>query len=408
MDDVKIERLGHQGDGIFTAAGRDNFVPFTLPGEVVRTIRNGKRVTLEKIVSPSEQRVEPACEHFTDCGGCQMQHLADQPYVEWKYSVLQSALLKQGIDFEPDPVVTFDIANRRKATFLANRKDGELQFGFAQAGSHEIVNLKHCPVLVPELEGAIPIIREFAAMLPLGKQIIRIPVLATETGLDLGIEGLRPPAENLRQALVNKAIQCGLARISVDDEILVEPRKPLLSMGIAKVVPPPSSFVQANSNAEQVMADLVCTHLQKSKSVIDLYSGVGTFALRLAENSTVWALEENKPALLALDHAWRGTAGKLKQLKTEARNLERRPVSFQEMKKFDGLVFDPPRAGAELQSAQIAKSKITKISAVSCNPTTLARDLSILINGGYRLKRMVPIDQFRFTPHLEVVALLEK
>ena len=153
---------------------------------------------------------------------------------------------------------------------------------------------------------------------------------------------------------------------------------------------------------------MVGEHLAKCKSVADLYCGVGTFALRLAENSKVWAIEENSASLQALDRAWRETGGKLKQIKTEARNLDRRPANHQELKKIDGIVFDPPRAGAEMQARQIAKSNVGKVAAVSCNPQTLARDLAILVEGGYAISRIVPLDQFRYTPHVEVVALLER
>ena len=408
MVDVKIEKLGKKGDGIFQDEGREMFVPFTLPGETVSVDISGKNFRLSRVVEASVHRVPPICLHFIECGGCQLQHLEKDYYQDWKLDVLYEALASHGIDFKPEPLLSFADASRRRATFLASRIDGEFRLGFAKAGSHEIVPLSQCPVLVPALERLLPEIAEIAKMLPIGKRPVRIPALMTETGLDLGIEGLRPPDENLRKALINQALQKGFARLSVEDEILVEARKPVLFMGIAKVTPPPSGFVQASAEAEAVMADLVCGHLGRCKSVIDLYSGIGTFALRLAQRSTVWALEENNPGLQALDRAWRETAGKLKQVTTEARNLERRPVSFQEMKKHDGLVFDPPRAGAELQSRQIAKSKIGKVAAVSCNPVTLARDLAILLEGGYRLCRIIPVDQFRYTPHLEIVALLEK
>jgi 23S rRNA (uracil1939-C5)-methyltransferase len=189
---------------------------------------------------------------------------------------------------------------------------------------------------------------------------------------------------------------------------LIETKRPMLSMGLAKVSVPPGMFVQAVEEAEQVMAKLVVEHLNGCKQVADLFCGVGTFALRLAEYSTIFACENNQAALDALDDAWRATGGKLKAIKTEKRDLFLRPVMADELKKIQGVVFDPPRAGAQAQAKQLARSKVRKIAAVSCNPVSLAQDLAILIEGGFRLAGITPIDQFVFTPHVEVVALLER
>ncbi len=155
------------------------------------------------------------------------------------------------------------------------------------------------------------------------------------------------------------------------------------------------------------MARLVCEHLGKARRVIDLFAGSGTFALRLAKSAVVHAVEQDANALAALDIGFRFANG-LKTVTHERRDLFRRPVTPMELKRFDGLVFDPPRSGAEDQARAIAKSDIRQVAAVSCNPTTLARDLSILVSGGYRLKSVTPIDQFLWSPHVEAVALLEK
>jgi 23S rRNA (uracil1939-C5)-methyltransferase len=237
---------------------------------------------------------------------------------------------------------------------------------------------------------------------------LRISVLATRNGLDVDIEDARDLTGNERQTLVRKAVDLEFARLTVNTEILVESRKPELVMGSAIVTPPPGAFVQAIEEAEQQMVELVTGHLRTCKTVADLYCGVGTFALRLAERSKVLAVEASKPAIHSLDRAWRETAGRLKEIKTETRNLERSPLGFMELKHMDGLVIDPPRAGAELQTRQIAKSRVRKVAAVSCNPATLSRDLEILIEGGFKLKSITPVDQFRYTPHLEAVALLER
>ena len=247
-----------------------------------------------------------------------------------------------------------------------------------------------------------------AAMLPLGKNLSTFGWWTPTTGLMFVVQEIREPNAALRKAFVRKAVELNFARLSVNEEFFVETRKPFIEMGIAEVVPNTGGFYRQATKRKKEIVRLVVNHLSKCKQVADLYCGIGTFALRLAERSKVWALEESDAAIASLGQAWRDTAGKLKQITAEARNLERRPVGFQELKKFDGLVFDPPRAGAEVQCAQLGKSKVRKLAAVSCNPVTLARDLSILTDGGYELKQLHAIDQFLFTPHIELVALLEK
>ncbi len=408
MVEVKIDKLGRQGDGICTVSGSEVFVPYTLPEEVVEISGSGARRTAEKIVSTSDLRTEPFCKHFGSCGGCHLQHYEDEAYREWKHDLAVEPLCRAGITLQTDTLVCFPAASRRKVVFSANRKDGRLHLGFSKRGSNELVDVEECPVLLPELSSSLAGLRNFAQSLPLGARPVRLSVLSTTTGIDLEVEGPLKLASPQRNGLCQKATELGFARLSLNGEVLIEPRRPLLKMGLAQVTPPPGGFVQAVFEAETAMAELVCGHLEGCKSVVDLYCGTGTFALRLAERSTVWAVEESASAIAALERAWRETGGKLKQIKAETRNLERRPVSFQELKKIEGLVFDPPRAGAEIQAKQIAKSRVKKIAAVSCNPTTLARDLTILIDGGYRITRIVPIDQFRFTPHVEVVVLLER
>jgi 23S rRNA (uracil1939-C5)-methyltransferase len=182
----------------------------------------------------------------------------------------------------------------------------------------------------------------------------------------------------------------------------------LLRTGIAWVTPPPGGFVQASAECENAMAELVTAHLAGCKKVADLFCGFGPFALRLAEYATVQAMESDGLALAALNQAWRETGGRLKAMVHDKRDLYRRPMSAVELKGIDGVVFDPPRAGAEVQARELAKSKVRRIAAVSCNPQTLVRDIKILLDGGFRLVSITPIDQFAFTPHLETVALLER
>jgi len=408
MAEVKIEKLGRQGDGIFFENGREVFVPYSLPDDMLEIAGKGPRRSISKIVQPSANRIAAVCKHFGTCGGCQLQHMNEQAYEGWKLGLLEDALQKVGITEKPDRLVSYPVASRRKAVFSANRKDGELQFGFTKAGSNDLVSIDECPVLDALLQQELTNLTAFAASLPLGGRPNRISVLATDNGMDVNVEDIRIKSDVQQRALVRKALDLGFARLSLDGEQIIEARKPVLTMGKASIVPPPGAFVQAIEAVEKDMTELVSKHLSDAKKVADLYCGIGTFALRLAEKSQVWALEDNEAAINSLDRAWRETAGELKQLSSEVRNLERRPASFKELKKMDGLVFDPPRAGAELQSMQIAKSRVSRVAAVSCNPTTLARDLAILLDGGYTIKEIVAFDQFRFTHHLETIVLLEK
>jgi len=408
MFEVIIEKLGRQGDGIFVEHGKEIFAPYTLQGETVELSGTGQRRVLQSVVKSAGTRIEACCKHFEQCGGCQLQHMENKAYESWKTELLVDALEKVNISYRPDNFVSFPVSSRRKAVFSACRIAGALHFGFSKPHSDEIISLEECPVLTPSLQEAIPQLVSFASSLPLGSKPVRIAVLTTSNGLDVHVAELNIKAEAHQRALSRKALDQNFARLSFNDETIIEARKPILKMGKAMVVPAPGAFVQASAEVEEAMVTTVREHLSDAKKVADLYCGIGTFALRLAEQSQVWALEGSSFAIASLDKAWRNTAGELKQLTAEVRNLERRPVSFKELKKIEGLVFDPPRSGAELQSQQIAKSKVRKVAAVSCNPTTLARDISILLEGGYHIQKIVAFDQFRFTHHLETVVLLEK
>ncbi|MGI9352596.1 MAG: class I SAM-dependent RNA methyltransferase [Rhizobiaceae bacterium] len=408
MADLLIDNLGWQGDGVATVDGKPVFVPFALPGEIVSVSGGGTRREIVKVLKKSPDRIEPSCPHFGRCGGCQTQHLEKQAYEKWKLGLVNSPLEKSGITHPVVPMITFENHSRRRCVFNVRNTNNGVLLGYTERASNTIIPIETCPVLVPEIVESLEDIRRLASSLPQTRKPFRLSVLVTKNGLDIDIEGAVSLKSEQKAVLIRKALSTGFARISSDHEILVEKRKPILQMGQCELVPPPGVFIQALEAAEREMTGLVCEHFSNCKTMADLYSGIGTFALRLAENSTVWAVEENKTALQALDRAWRETGGKLKQIKTEARNLDRRPVGFQEMKKIDGLVFDPPRSGAEAQARQIAKSKVGKVAAVSCNPQTLARDLAILTAGGYFITRIVPLDQFRYTPHVEVVVLLQR
>jgi len=402
-----IARLGSQGDGIAEADGGEVFVPFTLPGETVTAAREKHRATLMSVLEASPLRIDPACRHFTECGGCALQHFETQAYREWKREKVAQALKAKGIASEAGALVPCAPETRRRVVFSARRTDAGMLLGFVRALSSEIIPIEECPISLPAIVAALDRLRSLAGLVSSTPKPFHMTVTVTASGLDVALHDAGKLGENQRRIASNFVIAEGLARLSVDGEIVVEPKKPVVQFGSVAVAVPPGAFLQATEAAEQAMAGLVGQHLSRAKKVADLFAGCGSFALRLAAKSEVHAVEGDAPALAALDHAFRFASG-LKRVTSERRDLFRRPLTFKELNGFDGLIFDPPRAGAEDQSKQIARSDVPLVAAVSCNPVTLARDLRILIDGGYTLRSVTPIDQFLWSPHVEAVALLEK
>jgi len=402
-----ITRLGAQGDGIALADGGEVFIPFTLPGETVTAARLKDRGALMSVLEASPLRVDPACRHFTECGGCALQHFEAAAYQQWKRDKVVHALKAKGIACEAAPLVPCAPQTRRRVVFSARRTEAGMLLGFVRALSSEIIPVEECPISLPAIVAALDRLRRLADLVCATPKSFHMTVTVTASGLDVAVQDAGKLGDNQRRISSNFAIAEGLARLSVDGEVIVEPKKPLVQFGSVAVALPPGAFLQATEAAEQTMASLVGQHLSRAKKVADLFAGCGSFALRLAAKSEVHAVEGDAPALAALDRAFRFASG-LKRVTVERRDLFRRPLTFKELNAFDGLVFDPPRAGAEDQSKQIARSEVPLVAAVSCNPVTLARDLRILLDGGYALKSVTPIDQFLWSPHVEAVALLEK
>jgi 23S rRNA (uracil1939-C5)-methyltransferase len=400
-----IARLGSQGDGIAAAEGGEVYIPFTLPGETVTAARQKDRATLMSVLESSPLRIDPACRHFTECGGCALQHFETEAYRQWKREKVVQAL--KGVAAEVGPLVPCAPHSRRRVTFSARRSEAGMQLGFVRALSSEIIPIEECPISLPSIVAALGRLRDLAGLVCATPKAFHMTVTVTASGLDVAVHDSGKLGDHQRRIASNFAMAEGFARLSADGEIIVEPKKPTVQFGSVAVALPPGAFLQATEAAEQSMAALVGQHLSRAKKVADLFAGCGSFALRLAAKSEVHAVEGDAPALAALDRAFRFASG-LKRVTSERRDLFRRPLTFKELNAFDGLVFDPPRAGAEDQSKQIARSDVPLVAAVSCNPVTLARDLRILVDGGYTLKSVTPIDQFLWSPHVEAVALLEK
>jgi 23S rRNA (uracil1939-C5)-methyltransferase len=403
----EIARLGAQGDGIAETETGPVFIHYALPGETVTAARVKDRADLIAILSASPQRIDPACRHFGTCGGCAIQHLEDRAYLDWKRQKVVQTLRAGRIETEVGDIVPCAPQTRRRLTFSARKTERGVVFGFNRAHSHEIVDIAECPISLPEIVASLDRLRELAGIVSATPQPFHVSVTATASGLDIAIRDSGKLSDAQRLAASTFATRAGFARLSVDGEIIVEPKKPAIVFGDTAVPLPSGAFLQATAFAEQAMADLVLSHLARAKKVADLFAGCGSFALRLAKKAEVHAVEGDAAALAALDRGFRQGSG-LKRVTAEKRDLFRRPLTFKELNAFDGLVFDPPRAGAEDQSKQIARSDVPFVAAVSCNPGTLARDLSILVAGGYRVKSVTPVDQFLWSPHVEAVALLEK
>ncbi|MER8663954.1 class I SAM-dependent RNA methyltransferase [Mesorhizobium sp. M1148] len=400
-----IKRLGSQGDGVAETETGEMFIPFTLPGETVTAARERDRAMLMAVLETSPLRIDPACRHFTECGGCAVQHLQADAYQQWKRDKVVHAL--KGIAGDIGALVPCAPHTRRRVVLAARRADTGMLLGFHRHLSPEIIPIEECPISLPEIVAALDRLRSVADLVCATTKSFRMAVTVTGSGLDVAVYESGKLGENQRRVASNFIMANGFARLSIDDEIVIEPKKPVVMFGTVAVAIPPGAFLQATQAAEQAMADLVGGHLKRARKVADLFAGCGSFALRLAAKSEVHAVEGDAAALSALDRGSRFATG-LKRVTGERRDLFRRPLTFKELNAFDGVVFDPPRAGAEDQSKQIARSDVPFVAAVSCNPVTLARDLRILIDGGYILKSVTPIDQFLWSPHVEAVALLEK
>ncbi len=413
-ENVTIQKLGGQGDGIAQGADGPIYVPFTLPGENVAIARVKSQGTLMSITTASPDRQEPHCRHFGPdgvngtCGGCTLQHYADAPYRAFKRQLVIDALRSKGLAPEVDDIVAAHPGERRRVVFAARKTEKSTLIGFNQAESHHIVAIEECPIASAGIMARLDAIRAVATAIAANAEAFRISVLETLSGLDLAVDGIKSLSDKQRRSTVETVLALrGIARVSLNGEILVEPAKPMIDFGGVQVAPPPGAFTQATKQAEDAMAALVATHVGKAKRIADLFAGSGTFSLRLARIGRVHAVESEDKPLAALDHAARNTQG-LKPVTVERRDLFRRPLMAQELKVYDAVVFDPPRAGAEFQCKELARSQVKKIVAVSCNPLTFARDLALLVEGGYRITKVTPIDQFLWTSHVEVVAVLEK
>jgi len=407
---LTISRLGHRGDGVAETPAGPVFVPYALPGETVTVEAvpgHPDRRHLLRVESASPERVAPFCPHFGVCGGCAVQHWTEDRYRNWKRGLVVAALTQAGLDAPVDDLIDAHGEGRRRAVFHARRDTHDvLRVGFAALRQHDIVAIDHCPILAPGLNGALAAAWAIAEMLKPTAKPLDLQTTATAQGLDVDVRGSGPLAPARMAELVRLAGKLKLARLTRHGEMVAQRAVPTIAMGRAMVALPPAAFLQATVEGEAVLARLVAGHAGEAKSVADLFCGVGPFALRLAERARVTAIDSDAAAIAALARA--APAPGLKPVAAQVRDLFRRPMIASELKGVDVVVFDPPRQGAEAQARALGETKVRVIVGVSCNPATFARDAALLAAGGYRLTRVTPVDQFRYSAHVELVARFER
>ena len=413
METLTIARVGGQGDGIADTPGGPVFAPLTLPGEVVRGEVNDGRLEAVEVITASPDRIAPVSPHYGDCGGCSLQHWANGPYLDWKREQVRLALAREGIETEIEAAVAVPAASRRRLALHARRADdGRVMLGFKARKSWRLVEVTACPVAHPRLVEALPALARIAeAFLEHPKSAPTLHVTLTLTGLDIDVTGVERRSGGLSGDAQMRAIRAAagadVARLSLAGDTLMMERQPTITFGAATVPLPPGGFLQAVPEAEAAMVQRAVEAVRGAKKIADLFCGAGAFTFPLAAVAPVLAADASAAGIAALK-AGMGSARGLKPITAEARDLFRRPLAPYDLRGCDAVVMDPPRAGAIEQTRQLPGTKAAVVVGVSCNPVTFARDARILMDGGFRLERVTPVDQFLWSAHVELVGIFRR
>lgn len=414
--DVRIDSVGAQGDGVAESPAGRLFVPFTAPGDRARVRlgpvrREGRVAEVVALLEPALARVAPPCPHFGECGGCDLQHWRGDEVLLWKRAQVAAALAHRGLDVAVEPVVATPPGERRRARLAVRREADRVVLGFRARGTHRVVDVVECLVLAPALVGLLPALRELSrSLLTVGAELV-LEVTATDGGVDLLIERSHPLRIDLQAAMAQFARAHGVARVAwradteAEAELVVKLGSPAIEFGGVPVEIPAGTFLQASPAAEAALATEVLAAATGAKRVVDLYAGCGAFALPLAKLGSVHAVEGNAAAAAALERAVRQAGARVT---VEHRDLDRRPLQGDDLRRIDIAVLDPPRVGARPQAEALAKSAVPVVVYVSCNPATFARDARILVDGGYRLQRVLPVDQFLWSAHVELAGTFRR
>lgn len=404
MTQHTIKRLGLHGDGV---ADGPVYAARTLPGEVVTGALDGTALTDIRIETPSDARIAAPCRHYKSCGGCQLQHASDAFVEEWKAQVVVQALAAQGLQSTVRATLTSPPASRRRATFSARRTKKGATAGFHGRASDVITEVPECRVIDPGLLPALDAAKALAVIGSSRKAELAVTATLTEEGLDLAVTGGKPLDGPLRVELAQACGDLNLCRLTWEGEVIAARGLAIQRFDGMAVVPPPGAFLQATAHGEETLQGLVVSLCQDARRVVDLFCGCGTFALPLARHVEVHAVEADTDMIATLDRAHRDATG-LKPVTAEARDLFRRPLLPDELPAFDVVVLDPPRAGAADQVEEIANSTVQRVVYVSCSPATFARDAARLVAAGFALEWVQPVDQFRWSSHVELVASLQR
>ncbi|MZR32118.1 23S rRNA (uracil(1939)-C(5))-methyltransferase RlmD [Sneathiella litorea] len=415
--DLTIDHIGSSGDGIAEKDGKRYYIPFTVPGDRVKASLveehgNGFLMAVEEIMTPGPDRTAPACRHFGTCGGCSLQHLDPTTTAAWKRQRIVDCLSMAGIEkAEVLKTISCPPGSRRRVEFIASKRKKGVMIGFHQRRSHQIFDVGDCPVIDPQLLGLVKPLRALLPSLLPRNSEARILATVTENGPDILITAKKELDLEVRETLANFATEQALARIAwrqnakETPEVIAARLLAEVKLNNVPVTLPPGSFLQASKAGETALADFARSALGDARNIADLFAGVGSFTFPLAANAPVHAVEGDAELVNGLQNAANRA---ILPVTSETRDLFQRPLLTAELNSYDGLLFDPPRAGAKAQAEEIAKSNIPVVVAISCNPVTFARDVRILTDGGYRLDEVLPVDQFLFSPHIEMAAVLRQ
>ncbi len=400
---ITVDRLGQHGDGICMTDTGPIYAAGLLPGEVAEGDLDGDTLINIRIVTPSPARVKPPCAHARACGGCLMQHAADGLVAGWKEDIVRGALAGQGLSAPFHPMITSAARSRRRATITGRKTKTGVLMGFHSRGTDTLIPVPGCQLLHPDLIAGFPGLEAIVKLGSTRSTEIQMTVTRSQSGHDISVTGGKALDGEMRMQLARLVETHSFARLTWSGETIALRANPQQRFGRAIVTPPPGAFLQATVDGEAALLAAVTKAVGHARRIADLFAGSGTFALPLAERAEVHAVESEAPMMAALEKGARGIEG-LKRVTTEARDLFRRPLEPDELKSFDAVVIDPPRAGAEAQTKTLAAARVPVIAAVSCNPVTFARDALILINAGYVLDWVQVIDQFRWSSHVELAA----
>jgi 23S rRNA (uracil1939-C5)-methyltransferase len=416
-DKLTINEIGGRGNGLATVNGKTVYIPFAAPGDVADVKLNGSKGRLRHIHEKSPHRISAVCEHYTRCGGCNLQHINEEYYREWKEGLIKTALENQGInDIEIEPLIISPIGSRRRTTLQAiGRGDGKIVLGYSEKGSHNLIDLNRCPILMPVLENLIKPLQVLLSGLLKKKDQMSVSLTAGDNGVDLVLKGKGEISLDLRMDLAEFADKNDLARISwfntklkhPEHELLAERKKPYVTFEGNKVFFPEGSFLQATPQGQNALIKAMLAGTEGAKRVVDLFSGCGTFSIAAARHANVHAVENNEDMLSALKNSANQMTN-IKMVTTELRDLFLRPLLPHELNQYDVAIIDPPRAGAKHQMTEILNSDIKKLVMISCNPLTFARDVQDLVNAGFMMGAVTPVDQFLYSSHLEIVSVFTR